>query len=339
MTRARRVVAVAVLAALVAVASACGGDVADGLPGGAGGGAPAVAGSDAPAPDTVAEGAGPTLPVTVSSADGRQVTVDDVSRVVPLQGSIAEVVFDLGLGDAVVGRDISATFAAAAHLPVVTRAHDVSAEAVLSLRPTVVLADTETGPPEALDHIRNVGVPVVVLERPTALDHVGPRIEAVARALGVPDAGRALAEDVQGAVDDAAASAPADGERPRVAFLYLRGSAGVALLGGPGAGTDSLIEAVGGIDAGTALGLDDAFTPITPEALASAAPDALLVTTTGLESVGGPAGLADVAGVAQTPAGRNGRIIAVEDGLLFSFGTRTPDALRTIADQLHGGGG
>ena len=65
-----------------------------------------------------------------------------------------------------------------------TRAHDVSAESVLSLKPTVVLADTDTGPSEALDHIRNVGVPVVVFDTATQVDQIGPRIEAVAGALG-----------------------------------------------------------------------------------------------------------------------------------------------------------
>ena len=83
---------------------------------------------------TAEMGGPPSLPVTVASADGRTVTVADVSRIIPLQGNLAEIVFDLGLGDHVVGRDISATFDEASHLPLVTRAHDVSAESVLSLR-------------------------------------------------------------------------------------------------------------------------------------------------------------------------------------------------------------
>ena len=62
------------------------------------------------------------LPVTVNSADGATVTVTDASRIlaVNLYGSIAEIVFSLGLGDNVVGRDTSTTFPAAAHMPLVT---------------------------------------------------------------------------------------------------------------------------------------------------------------------------------------------------------------------------
>jgi iron complex transport system substrate-binding protein len=274
------------------------------------------------------------LPVTVTSADGRKVTVTDTSRILPLTGSIAEVVFALGLGDRVVGRDISATFEEAADLPLVTRAHDVSAESVLSLKPTVVLADTESGPPEALDHLRNVGVAVVVIDRATAIDEIGSRIEAIAEAVGTPEAGIDLASQTVADIEAIGAGAEADGDRPRVAFLYLRGQAGVYLMGGPGAGTDAMIEAAGGRDAGTELGLDRAFTPLTSEALVRAAPDVLLLTTTGLASVGGIDGLLAINGIAQTPAGAARRVATLEDGLLFGFGTRTPDAVQLLADQL-----
>lgn len=275
------------------------------------------------------------LPVTVRSADGRDVEIADVGRIVPLSGNIAEVVFDLGLGANVVGRDVSATFDAAAGLPLVTRGHDVSAESVLSLRPTLVLADEDTGPPEALDHLRNVGVPVVVLERPDSVDDIAGRIDTIATVLGVPGAGAEVVADTHARLADVRAAIPADASSPTVAFLYLRGTASVYLLGGPGAGTDSMIEQAGGVDAGTAMGLPDAFTPITSEAMVEAAPDVLLLTTTGLESVGGADGLLSIPGVAQTPAGKNRRVVAVEDGLLFSFGSRTPEALAQIIEQLY----
>lgn len=275
------------------------------------------------------------LPVTVTSADGRSVTVTDTSRILPLTGSLAEVIFALGHGDQVVGRDVSATFEEVSDLPLVTRAHDVSAESVLSLRPTLVLADEESGPPEALDHLRNVGVPVVVIDRATAIEDIGPRIEAVAEALGSPEAGADLASRTVADIEAIGEDAGRGGDRPSVAFLYLRGQAGVYLMGGPGAGTDAMIEAAGGTDAGTELGLDRAFTPLTSEALVEAAPDVLLLTTTGLESVGGVDGLLEISGIAQTPAGANRRVATVEDGLLFGFGTRTPETLRILAGQLH----
>ncbi len=284
----------------------------------------------------VSEPATPGLPVTVKSADGRDVTVVDTSRIVALSGSLAETVFSLGLGSQVVGRDISATFPEARHVPVVTRVHDVSAEAVLSLHPTLVLASVDSGPPAALDQIRNIGVPVIKFQEPTSVDDVIPRIRSVANALGVASAGETLVERTSGAMAEARARVPSGVQPPRVAFLCMRGQAAVYLIGGPTSGADSMIRAAGGIDAGTAMGLDRAFTPLTSEALVLAAPDVILMTTTGLESVGGIDGLVVMPGIAQTPAGRSRRVVTVEDGLLFSFGPRTPVALQFLVSQIYG---
>ncbi|WP_344484790.1 heme/hemin ABC transporter substrate-binding protein [Nonomuraea monospora] len=277
----------------------------------------------------------PKLPTEVTSADGKQVTITDASRILPLTGAISEVVFTLGLGNRVVGRDIAATFPEAAHLPLVTRAHDVSVEGVLSLRPTVILADEETGPPEAMEQLRGSGIPVVIVKPAWSLPEVAPRIKAIAQALGVAEAGERLAGRTEAQVKAARAKAPAGAAKPRVAFLYLRGTAGVYLIGGKGSGADSMIEAAGGVDAGTAMGLTKAFTPITSEALIAARPDVILVMSKGLQSVGGIDGLVRIQGIAQTPAGQRRRVVDVEDGSLLNFGPRTARVLETLVERMH----
>lgn len=281
----------------------------------------------------------PALPVTVDSADGRKVTVDSADRIVPLEGSLSEIVFTLGLGDRVVARDITATFEQAEDLPTVTRGHDVSAESVLSLHPDVVLAEPDTGPEEAIDQIRAAGVAVVIVDDADDLDDVTSRITAVADALGVPEAGERLNERTTDRIEEARADVPTGENRPRVAFLYLRGSASVYLLGGAKSGATSLIEAAGGIDAGTASGVEQDFTSLTSEALVAAAPDVILVMTDGLESVGGIDGLLELPGVAQTPAGMDRRVAAVEDGVLLSYGPRTDQVIASLAEQFQDEGG
>lgn len=288
----------------------------------------------APTLPTPAEAIEPVLPVTVTGDDGVQATVTSIDRIVPLAGSLAEVVFGLGLGDHVVARDVTATFAEVRDRPIVTKGHDVSAESVLSLAPSVVLAQSDTGPPEALAQIRAAGVPVIVFAQPASVAHITERIEAVAEALGVPPAGARLAGEIDGRLRAELERVPAGRTQPKVAFLYMRGQAGVSLIGGPGSGADSMIAAAGAIDAGTAIGLSRPFTPITSESLVDAAPDIILMTTTGLESVGGIDGLLAVPGVAQTPAGRSRRVVTVEDGRLYSFGPRTPEVIGELVDRF-----
>jgi iron complex transport system substrate-binding protein len=220
----------------------------------------------------------------------------------------------------------------------VTRAHDVGAEAVLSLHPTLVLASVNNGPQTALDQIRAIGVPVVTFAEPTSVDDIVPRIRAVAAALGVPSAGEELVSRTEASLAQVRGAIPS-GQSPRVAFLYMRGQAAVYMLGGPQSGADAMIRAAGGVDAGTAMRLERPFTPITSEAMVLAAPEVILMTTTGLESVGGVDGLLAIPGIGQTPAGRSRRVITLEDGLLFGFGPRTPAALEMIVSQLYPGSG
>ncbi|MFB6659831.1 hemin ABC transporter substrate-binding protein [[Kitasatospora] papulosa] len=331
----RRTGRTGVLAAVVALTAALAG---------CGTGAVPASGAVAPAPSTAADAvepltgnAVPRLPVTVPSADGEDVTVTSADRIVPLTGSLSEIVFTLGLGERVVARDITATFEQAAGLPVVTRAHDVSAESVLSLRPTVVLADTTTGPAEAVAQIRDAGIPLVVVEPATELADVGRRIGTVAEALGVPTAGDRLKARTEARIAAVRRTIPARGDdaAPRVAFLYMRGSASVYLLGGARSGASSLLEAAGAVDAGKASGLTKDFTAITGEALAEAAPDAILVMTKGLDSVGGVDGLVKIPGVAQTPAGMDRRVVSVDDGVLLNYGPRTDRVLAELVEQLY----
>ncbi|WP_424214004.1 heme/hemin ABC transporter substrate-binding protein [Streptomyces sp. BI20] len=328
-----------VLATALAV-TGCGGGAGGTSPGtGSTGARPAAAPALPDRLEPLAAPAGQALPVTAASADGARVTIASTERIIPLSGSLNEIVQTLGLGPKVVARDLTATFEQAAKLPIVTRAHDVSAESVLSLKPDLVLAETTTGPAEAVDQIRDAGVPVLVIPPAKTLADVDKRIDAVAAALGVPAAGDALKkrtdERLAAATAGVPAGAGAKGDRPRVAFLYLRGTASVYMLGGADSGAASLLEAAGAVDAGKESGLAKDFTPITSEALAAAAPDAVLVMTKGLDSVGGVDGLLKVPGIAQTPAGMDRRVLTVDDGVLLNYGPRTDQVLKSLVTQLY----
>lgn len=293
--------------------------------------------------EPVAEASQPRLPVTVTDAEGREVTVTDTSRILALDvsGTIAATVFALGLGDSVVGRDASTGFAGTGHLPVVTGAsHTLNAEAILQLAPTVLLTDTTIGPKEVRQQLRDAGVTVVMMPRERRLDTVTALIRDVAQALGVPERGSALIDRVEtelaAVTAEVARVAPTStGERPRMLFLYVRGSANVYYIFGRDSGADSLVEAVGGIDVASEIGWEG-MKPMTAEALVSAQPDVIVMMTAGLESMGGVDGLLQsLPAVAQTPAGEKRRIIDMDDSLILSFGPRSADVVAALAAATY----
>jgi iron complex transport system substrate-binding protein len=301
----------------------------------------ACLGTDAIAvPDSQPE---PRLPVTVTDNQGTRVTVTDTSRILALDmsGTLAATVFALGLGDNVVGRDTSTGFAQAADLPLVTQGgHQLNAEAILALAPTVVITDSSIGPWDVILQLRDSGIPVVAVTPERSIDNVDEIVTAVAAALGVPEAGDEVNATLDIRLADTRAQiagiAPADeAEKLRMIFLYVRGSAGVYYIFGEESGADDLITSLGAVDVAAEIGLKG-MRPLTAEALVKAAPDVILVMTKGLESVGGVDGLINaVPAVAATPAGEHRRIVDMSDYEILSFGPRTPDVLEALARALY----
>lgn len=297
------------------------------------GASPAAVAAATTAPITIPPAA-PRLPVTVTDKDGRSVTVTDVSRIIPLNGDIAEVVWALGLGDRVVATDISATYPAEAReRPKIGYQRQLAAEGILALRPTVIIGNDNAGPPAVIEQLRGAGVPVVIFAFPSTLEGALAKQRTVAQALGVPEVGEALAARTQQEIDAALALAARATTKPRAAFLYVRGAT-TQMIAGKGTAASALITAAGGIDAGSTSGIED-YKPITPEALVAAKPDVLILLSAGLESIGGIDGLLALPGVAQTPAGKNRRVLAYDDLYFNGMGPRTGQALMDLVKGLH----
>ena len=287
---------------------------------------------------TPVEARDPQLPATVTDAQGTEVTVKDVSRVLALDihGTLSRTVLELGMGESLVGRDISTQFDEAGDLPLVTgKGHELNAEAILALDPTLILTDTSLGPWDVVLQMRDAGIPVVVVDSDRNLDNVGDITTMVAASLGVPDAGTELADRTQAAIDDVTAeiaeAAPPVNERLRTIFLYVRGSAGVYYMFGEDSGADDLIDAVGAYDVAEEIGWKG-MQPVTAEGLVAAQPELVVMMTKGLESTGGVDGLLDkLPALAQTPAGQRKRFVDVDDSLVLGYGPATAEVLNALA--------
>lgn len=286
------------------------------------------------------------LPVTVASSDGTEQTVTDTSRILALNqnGGLASAVIGLGLGCNLVGRDVatqvSALMPGRAELPLVTQnGHELNAEAILNLAPTVVLTDTSIGPYDVQMQLRAAGIPVVFIPSTSedGVEGVAPQIAAVAEALGLGELGTQLAqrvdEEIRATQQKISALAPADpADRPRTVFLYLRGN--IYYWFGEGSGADSLIESIGARDVASEVGFAG-MSPTNAEALVKAAPDVIIVMTKGLASVGGLQEAIRLPGIAQTPAGKNRRIVDMSDYEVMSFGPRTAEVIAALGIAVH----
>jgi len=270
---------------------------------------------------------------TISQDDVRSISLSTeasftASRVIVLANGVAEIIQSLNGQSIIVGRDISSTEDSLSDIPIVSSGHQVLPEKVIALKPDLVLIDASTGPKAAIETIRKAGISVVETPESWSLTDLPAKVRAVGRAIGAQGQAEQLIEKISQSLKVSTVS-----NKPRVAFLYLRGTSAVYLIGGKGSGADSLLDSIGAVDVGAAQ-LERPFNTLTAESLAALNPDVILVMSKGLESVGGVEGLLALPGVAQTNAGKNSVIIDVDDSLLLSFGPRTPSLVQALADAF-----
>ena len=275
----------------------------------------------------------PVLPVSLVDHLGNESTVTSIERIIPLDGSVAEVVFALDLGENVVATDLSATWPPEAdELPEIGYQRSLAAETIATFTPTILIGTEIAGPPQAIEDLRTLGYPVVIVPNEATPEGPGEKIRAVAAALGVPNRGELLASDLDQQIKALSKSA-SDNQKPVVAALYIRGQ-GTQLVLGKNSATYWLIEAAGGRNVADILDIDD-YVPITAESLLVASPDAIVVPSAGLESVGGIDGLLEVGSISQTPAGTNRAIFSYDDQLLLGNGPRVGSLLERFVNDLQ----
>ncbi len=258
-----------------------------------------------------------------SEASGRR-----DARVVTAGAALTEIVFALGAGSKVVGVDASSRWPVEAQrCAQVGYARQLSAEGMLALRPTLVLASHEAGPPAVLRQVRAAGVAVVQVESSYGVAGAKARIAAVGSVLGRTQEAQSVIAQID---RDLATVGPRPARPVRVLFLYARGP-GTPQVAGANTAAHAMIEHAGG----TNVADWEAYRPMTAESVVAAAPEVILLTTAGLQGFGGTGGLLANPALAATPAGRARRVVAMDDQLLLAFGPRVGIALRELTAHLR----
>jgi iron complex transport system substrate-binding protein len=257
--------------------------------------------------------------------------ISKTDRIVSLNGTMTEILCDLGLQNQIVGVDITSTYPAAMEkIPKVGHNRNIGAEAVLALRPTVIVGVKSNGSmdikPEVLQQFKSAGVKTLVFDQETTVAGTKKLITDVAQAFGAS----AKATAINRKLDADLAKARKPAKLQKVLFIYARGT-GTMMVSGRNTPIEKIVQLAGGQNAFNDF---ESFKPLTPEALVSGNPDVILLFTSGLESLGGIDGLLKVQGIAQTNAGRNRRVIEMDGQLMTGFSPRLGLAVQELSRKL-----
>ncbi len=256
----------------------------------------------------------------------------ETPRIISLGGSITEILYALHLDDRIAGVDSTSLYPPSAlkEKPSVGYVRALSAEGVLSLKPSLVLAIEGAGPPDALNLIRQAGAPLEMIPDDPTPEGVRRKIEILGKLLDANDAAAALNQSVAQKFAEVDALRVAIVKPVRVLFV-LSYTNGRALVGGRNTTAAGMIKLAGAVNAAEEV---EGYKPMTDEAIVAAAPDVVLVMQNGDHHISAETLFASPA-FSTTPAAKSNALVAVDGLLLLGFGPRTPDAARLLIKAFY----
>jgi iron complex transport system substrate-binding protein len=250
-------------------------------------------------------------------------------KLVTIGGDVTEIVYALGAGNELVARDsTSLRPKAVLALPDVGYMRQLNTEGILSIHPSMVLSSELAEPSLVLQQLSQNGVKVVRVPGTPSINTVPEKIEVIAAALNRQAEGEKLITTYRSQL-----SAIRHDALP-VKMLFVMSHGGMSsMAAGQNTAADAMITSVG---AKNAMQGFSRYRPLSQEGVIASAPDILLLTADGVKTLGGLDQVWKLPGVAMTPAGKNKRVLVLDDMSLLGFGLQTPAVmaqLRQAAEQ------
>ena len=271
----------------------------------------------------------------LSQADSS--TSNNIEQLVTIGPSVTEIVYALGVGDQIVGTDQSSKTPEDAKVARLGYHRQLSAEGLVSLKPSRIVGTQDMGPPAVLEQLEAMGVEVTAIPGGNTLDDLYRHIETLADIFEREQEGQQLRQRLQRditAVDNLAESVRAKNGR-NLRVIYMMAYGGTPLVAGAGSTANALIALVGAEN--PAEKSFRGYKPVTAESLLTMAPDVILVGQAGLSTAKNAEGvLRLLPGIQTTPAGRNKAVVAVDDtAIMGGFSPRIGQVALTLAKTIY----
>jgi iron complex transport system substrate-binding protein len=274
----------------------------------------------------------PARSATVKDALGRQVKIENSSRIISIGGAITEILYAMGLEDRIIGVDVTSLYPPQAmkEKPNVGYMRQLSPEGVLGLGPTLVLANDGSGPKDAIAVLERASVPFVRIPDHFTADGIVERIRLVAAAAGYPARGECLVKQVNAGLSQLLTLRKGI-ERPARVVFILSFTNGKPMIAGRGTAADGIIKLAG---AENAFSDFEGYKMVSDEAIVAAQPDAILGMKRSNFNMT-PEEIFQYPAFALTPAAKRKSYISMDGLYLLGFGPRTAFAASDLAHALY----
>ena len=281
------------------------------------------------------EPASQTTQAVINLTDGlsRSITLEGIpQRIVSLAPSNTEILYAIGAGPLLVGRDEFSNYPEVAlSLPSVGGAWgNYDSEAIVALNPDLVLA-AEINPPELVQSLENLGLTVFLLPNPTDINGIYQILETAAQITGRQAETAVLVESLKERVEAVTSQTASLSDRPAVFYELDSTEPNAPYTAGSGTFVDLLIGLAGGSNVASVM--DSPWAQISLEQLVIMDPEIILLGDSAYgvtpESVAARPGWETISAV------KNGSVFPFNDDLVSRPGPRMVDGLEAMARLIH----
>jgi iron complex transport system substrate-binding protein len=265
---------------------------------------------------------------------GREIILDQpAQQIVSLAPSNTEILYAVGAGDQVIGRDEFSDFPNAAQevTSIGGGYGELNMETIVSLEPDLVLAADLT-PPEQIEAIEKLGLTVYALPNPVTLDGMYENLITVGQLTGHSQAAEQLVESLKNRVAAVEAKVSQAEEYPLVFYELDNTDPDAPWTAGPNTFINTLITMAGGTNLGGSM--QDAWTQVSVEELLVQNPDMIIL---GDATWGGvtPQDVQARESWSGMQAVQAGKIYTFDDNLVSRPGPRMVDGVEAFAKLFH----
>lgn len=272
------------------------------------------------------------LPVLAAMTLALPAYAEGISKIASAGGDITEILFEFGVGEKVVAVDSTSIFPkSVSELPSIGYVRELSAEGVLATGADILIGSYDMGPPAVMDNLKAAGLEVAFAPNGQGATRFADKVNFVARVLEMPDRGEELIKAYEAELEQIKTRAAALKRSPRVLLLLsVRDGSPIA------AGQDTTGNDIIAISGGQNVATFDGWKPMNSEAIITAAPDIIVMSTLHAERLGGIDVIMSREDIAATPAGQSQTYVVLSPQLMLQFGPRSPEAMKELISAFEG---
>jgi len=255
-------------------------------------------------------------------------------RLVSLSKQYSEIIYALGAEKDLVAVDLSSTYPPQIKsLPTVGYHRALSAEGIVSVKPTMVLHDNNVGPEHVMRQLEQLKIPMKVFNaKGTDIESAKALVTEMGGYFHKETAAERLNRKLDQDMSKAAQRAGAYSSKPKVVVIHFGQAMNIYLTITRAGVAGKMIEWAGGE---IPIKSERGMVQLSPEIIASADPDVILLTDFGYDRLGSTDQVRTLPGVDSTRAAKAGRIFRVEEHDLVYIGPRTGENVLKLQDLIH----